>query len=251
MIIGTGVCLSVVSHGQADLVDRLLRDLSGLSLPNLELVIVTSNIPGSYYHHSHGLNVLELNNRVALGFGENHNQAFCYCKSDFFCVCNPDIRLSENPFPAMLQCFTDPTVGAVVPRVIDSHPLSSNVRKSPTPMSILFRLLGHHNQLEINSRCMDIDWGAGMFQLFSSDAYSELGGFDEDFFLYYEDVDICHRIRTLGRRVVVCPTASVAHEARRDSHKKLVYAFWHVKSMLRFFFKKYILRSYGGGRKET
>src|SRR5690606_29874744 len=79
------------------------------------------------------------------------------------------------------------------------------------------------------------EWVAGMFMLFRSDAYARLGGFDEKFFLYYEDVDICARIWRQGMKIIACPSATVTHDARRDSRKKLRYMYWHLKSMARYF----------------
>jgi GT2 family glycosyltransferase len=247
MISYGSICLSVVSHGQADLLDKLLRDLSELKIRNLECVIVTSNISGSYHNNSHGLNVIVIENRERLGFSKNHNQAFINCEADFFCVCNPDVSLTENPFPGMLECLRDVGVGIVVPRISNSRRLQPNIRRSPTLWRLIAKIFGFHDHVEINTPCMEIEWGAGMFQLFKSSVYKELNGFDERFFLYYEDVDICERARKLGTRVVVCASAFIRHDARCDSHKNLNYAYWHAESMLRFFVKKYIYRSYSRG----
>ena len=56
-----------------------------------------------------------------------------------------------------------------------------------------------------------------MFMLVRSADYMAVGGFDEGFFLYYEDVDICARLWRSGRKVVICPEAIVVHDARRAS----------------------------------
>jgi len=61
-----------------------------------------------------------------------------------------------------------------------------------------------------------------------------LGGFDERYFLYYEDVDLCARIRDRGLEVAVCAGASVIHAARRESRRNPHYAAWHLRSAVRF-----------------
>ena len=66
------------------------------------------------------------------------------------------------------------------------------------------------------------------------DAMLRYGGFDERYFLYYEDVDICCRARLAGWRVRVEPRAMVVHEARWDSHRKPRFFLWHLTSLLRF-----------------
>ena len=73
--------------------------------------------------------------------------------------------------------------------------------------------------------------------LFRSEAFAELKGFDEKFFLYYEDVDVCIRAWNRGLRVLACPRVSVIHDARRDSRRSLRHLRWHVASMRRFFWK--------------
>lgn len=73
-----------------------------------------------------------------------------------------------------------------------------------------------------------------MFMLFPRTVYEQLGGFDETYFLYYEDVDLCARLRKLGYRVGYCADVSVVHDARRASHSNLSYLRRHLASMARF-----------------
>ena len=80
-----------------------------------------------------------------------------------------------------------------------------------------------------------------MFMLFRAEAFFRVGGFDEDFFLYYEDVDICTRLWKDGSRVLACPGAQVIHEARRASRRNVRYMRWHAASLLRYL-GKYWLR---------
>jgi len=81
------------------------------------------------------------------------------------------------------------------------------------------------------------EWVAGMFMLFHSEDFARLKGFDERFFLYYEDVDICVRAWRDGLKVAACPRVSVVHDARRDSRRSLPHLRWHLASMARYFWK--------------
>ena len=71
--------------------------------------------------------------------------------------------------------------------------------------------------------------------VFPSEIFGKLGGFDERYFLYYEDVDLCGRLRLRGHEVVLNPKAQVIHHAQRSSHGNLRYMAWHLRSMARFF----------------
>jgi GT2 family glycosyltransferase len=88
-----------------------------------------------------------------------------------------------------------------------------------------------------NLEVREIDWVAGMFLFFPQAIFREIRGFDEHFFLYYEDVDICARIWLSGRRVMLHPGVSVIHDPRRTSRRNLRYMRWHLSSMLRYFAK--------------
>jgi N-acetylglucosaminyl-diphospho-decaprenol L-rhamnosyltransferase len=76
-----------------------------------------------------------------------------------------------------------------------------------------------------------------MFMLFRRQDYSRLHGFDEQFFLYYEDVDICVRAWQQGMLILACPRMSVIHDARRYSRRNALHMRWHLASMARYFWK--------------
>jgi GT2 family glycosyltransferase len=80
-----------------------------------------------------------------------------------------------------------------------------------------------------------VDWVGGMFMLLRRDVFETLGGFDERYFLYYEDVDLCARLWSAGMRVMQLRQVSVIHLARRSSHRSLRYLVIHLVSMSRYF----------------
>ena len=87
---------------------------------------------------------------------------------------------------------------------------------------------------EVGQTALSPDWVAGMFMLFRAPVFGELHGFDERYFLYYEDVDLCRRLRSRSYEVRLLPTISVVHDARRESHRSLRHMRWHLASILRF-----------------
>jgi N-acetylglucosaminyl-diphospho-decaprenol L-rhamnosyltransferase len=233
------VCLSVVSHGQAELVSRFLEDLGHLT-PSLD-VILTCNIPDPDPMPSEGLpNFRRIDNSSPKGFGANHNAAFEHCTSEFFCVANPDVRLTRDPFDELIPCMDDPEVGLVAPRVVDpagNH--EDSARYFPTPASLAGKMLGlGEGRYPVDGEdAVAVEWVAGMFMLFRAEAFRAIGGFDERFFLYYEDVDICARLWKAGWRVQLHPEVSVIHAAQRTSRRKALYMATHLASMARYFAK--------------
>jgi GT2 family glycosyltransferase len=102
---------------------------------------------------------------------------------------------------------------------------------------------GLRQEYAFGSKPFSPDWVAGMFMLFCGDAFRRMGGFDEKYFLYYEDVDLCARIRLAGWRVAVCPTVTAIHDARRASHRSMRYFRWHLTSILRYFMSPVFFRA--------
>jgi N-acetylglucosaminyl-diphospho-decaprenol L-rhamnosyltransferase len=225
------VTLSVVSHGQNGLVNVLLQDLEK-HCDGLEL-IVTENIPDDTR-----LLRGSLTNVRPKGFGANHNAAFERCKTPYFCVCNPDIRLASDPFPALLAVLEADRAGVAGPLVRDpSGKVEDSARRFPTAASLAGKLFTRETTVDYptDRGPLDVDWLAGMFMLFRADAFRGVGGFDERYFLYYEDVDLCRRLHASGQRVLYEPRAEVIHEARRASRRDPRLALRHAMSIGRYF----------------
>jgi len=241
------VTLSVVSHGQIALVVNFLKDLrrhcSDLSVE----VVLTLNIPEEVPDDAleDGYSLVIVRNPTPLGFGANHNKAFLRATAPVFCVVNPDVRIGSNIFPRLIESLQMPAVGVVAPLIIDAAGnLEDSARKFPTPLTILGKLLGmvHGVDYVMRGDKINPDWIGGMFMVFRRQVFQEVKGFDERYFLYYEDVDLCARMRLRGMAVVLDPSVRAVHDARRSSHSNPHYSFIHVRSMFRFLLPSYSSR---------
>lgn len=234
------VTVSVVSHGQGDMVAVLLRDLDRCT--TVHQVLLTQNIPESEVECPESLRarLVVIRNDRPKGFAANHNQAFRQCETALFAVVNPDIRLGQDPFPRLIEAVMEDSCGLAAPAVRNPEgAVEDSARYFPTPFRLLAKLLklGDGRHVVAGEAPVAVDWTAGMFLVFRAEAFRDLGGFDEDFFLYYEDVDICARLWRGGRRVVFHPGVSVVHAAQRASRRRPRYMAWHLSSMVRYFAK--------------
>ncbi|MFN4310036.1 MAG: glycosyltransferase [Ferrovibrio sp.] len=234
------ITVSIVSHGQGKLVAALLDDLS--RCPGVSAVILTQNIPEAEIDCPESLRprLHLIRNDRPEGFSANHNQAFRYCRTSLFAVVNPDIRLDGDPFPELATALETCNAGMIAPAVRSPEGnLEDSARHFPTPTGLFRKILGRGDgRVTINEQTPQaVDWAAGMFMLFRQDAFRSIDGFDEGFFLYYEDADICTRLWKAGIRVYLHPGISVIHAAQRASRRKPRYMAWHISSMLRYFRK--------------
>ena len=240
------VTVSIVSHGQQALAKNLLLQLNEHSHASIRKVILTVNIP-----EDDGLEGLEwrfplerIVNTAPQGFGANHNRAFRRCESEWFLVINPDVELFSDVIGELLRRAQDST-GLLAPQEVDAKgKLVQNLRGLITPWELLQRQLLQHERPPPRQS----GWVKGMFMLVRSQAYRRLQGFDERYFMYCEDFDLCARLMQQGWTVDHHADLSVRHAWQRQSHGSTSHlkhhsrslfrlwtsrAFWHYRSMVK------------------
>jgi len=209
--------------------------------PDRIAVTVTHNIAPSIPLVPSPFPVHVLSNSRPKGFGANHNQAFSWCREHFFCVINPDILLLQDPFDRLISALLEDDVGVVAPMLVDSSgKVQDSARKFPTPLRIMTRAIGrkyNSHEYRVHGKRIMPDWVAGMFMLFSADQYAAIGGFDERYFMYCEDADICRRLAQKGKNTLLLTDVLAVHNPRRASHARLSHLYWHLTSLTRFFLK--------------
>lgn len=232
------ITLSIVSHRHGDMVKNLIEVLH--DFPEVSQILVTKNIDESTDFSGYE-KVAEIINDRPKGFSANHNCAFVRCISEYFCVMNPDIILRDNPFPTLIHSLDQPTYAMVAPMVLNLQgEVEDSARKFPTIASVARRKWGGDDKeyyFNRESHPFSPDWIGGMFMLFKSNCYREIGGFDERFYLYCEDIDICRKVKLRGRQILLNPHVWVMHDARRYSRMKLKYFLLHLSSLLKYFIK--------------
>lgn len=233
------VTVSIVSHGHGMMVTSLVNQL--LKCAEVEAIVVTYNVP-EVPDLPISSRVQTLHNVGPKGFGANHNAAFGLCKTPWFLVLNPDVELLDNPFPAMLRAATPMDVGVTSPKAVGAGGLPEDCwRRFPTLRSLVRKARGlqddRYGHPIDHDPAFEVQWVSGLCMLFRAKSYMVLNGFDERFFLYYEDVDLCARAWLAGLRVLACPAATVIHNAQRASRRSLTHMRWHAASMARYLWR--------------
>lgn len=240
------ICFSVISHGHGPLLNRLLCQLN--CQPRLKgiKIIVTLNLFDEPFDKTRyeNLNLLVIRNHTPKGFGENHNAAFKHCTSTWFGILNPDLMLlDDEPFTQMIDRAkssfeTDfSKIAIIAPRVVATDlSLEDSVRENLTPWSLVRRILGRRKPLHVSidaQRGFPFYWLAGMCLLVKADFFQMINGFDERFFLYCEDYDLCARLYNAGGILRLDQQAQIIHEAQRDSHRSRRHLTMHLISLFK------------------
>jgi N-acetylglucosaminyl-diphospho-decaprenol L-rhamnosyltransferase len=236
------ISISLVSHGQMSFVYRLFESMEKVLSGGIPLeVILTENKIRSIVPPEEipGMTIRTLFNERSYGLAKNHNQAFNIATGDYFCVINPDVTFIEDIFPALIDHLEGGGVDVVAPLVVDRQAIpQDSFRDLPTPLNLLKRRLGKRREVSPlfdSGAIVYPDWIAGIFLLMRAETYHHLGGFDERFYLYFEDVDFCCRARLAGLTLAVDTNCKVVHAARRASRTHLKPFLWHFSSAIRFF----------------
>ncbi len=240
--------VSIVSHGHAALIGLLLTDLAKAKCP-ISRVVLTLNLSDepveALRQQAAGLPwpVEWVVNPRPLGFGANHNQAFRREPGQAaFAVVNPDIRLLaqgsrlHEPFSALLAALAVPGTGFAAPQAVNEcGAVEDSWRETLTPWQLLVRYgLRRRHAAKTSSAT----WAAGLFLVFNPQAYRAVGGFDEGYFMYCEDMDLCLRLQDSGLTMALVAESKVVHTAHRASRRPGQHLLWHLRSLARFWWRR-------------
>lgn len=242
--------VSIVSHAQAGLVEKALSALALSSASEVlgQRVWLTINLPDpSFIRQLQQANwpfdLRIIQNPKPLGFGANHNQAFAHAQAlggaKWFCVMNPDVLWpieAANFWGTLRNDGFEPNVGLVCPVQVDEHGMAQDfARHVTTPWVLAARVLRRMRGCATVAQPLPVnkaDWVNGACMVWRSSSFAALGGFDERYFMYCEDTDICLRLRLAGYRMEQ-GTATVVHLAQRNTGKSWRHLAWHLRSLLR------------------
>ncbi len=225
---GPELSVVIVSYRCADHLQRCLLSIDQQATDVPLEVIVVDNASGDgtadVANTRPGTHLIERSTND--GFARAANEGMAIATGRAVLVLNPDTVVPRGALRACLDAaWADPTVGVLTPRIVDEHgePDLRCHRSFPTAWSAacfitgldralpwrsarayLMRYLPEHQQA-------DVDAVSGAFMLMRTEALHQVGGFDQQFFMYAEDIDLCMRFRAAGWTVRYWPGAHVIH----------------------------------------
>jgi len=254
-----GLHLSVitVSHGHdaylRPCLDSLARGLDGLEVEVLLVDNLGTGRLSEIVGHV-GLPLRLHDNARPEGFAGNINRAARRARGRYLLLLNPDTQLLKGQVPDALAFMErTPDAGVLGCRLLNADgSVQGSYRRFPTLHVILARGLGadgwplrpafYRRALMMGTPLTSparVDWVFGAFMLIPREVFHAVGGMDERFRLYYEDVDLCYRLRQRGLAAYYWPAIEVLHHHARTSARRPFGAHWrwHVRSACRFLWK--------------
>lgn len=244
---GCDLSVVVVTHNGRDLALRTLRSaLAASGELRSEWIVVDSGssdgTPEAIEAEFDQVEVLRVPNR---GFAAGNNVGIARAAGRYVLLLNPDVEIREGTLAelvAALDSRPDVGIASVVQRDGDGA-LQYSMRRFPTPLRDLGESLfaahwpffGTLQELETRAeryrRESSPDWVVGAFMCARAEAIASIGGMDERFFLYSEEIDWCLRVRRAGWDVRHLPSMSVVHYAGRRDRGDLMAQLAHSRSL--------------------
>ncbi|WP_413307058.1 glycosyltransferase family 2 protein [Bacillus sp. 1P10SD] len=187
------------------------------------------------------------------GFGFGHNYNLLKADEKYFLVFNPDIILVREDLLKMLEIMErDHSIALLVPKVLNSDGTPQHLMRDRVsvfdyflrfvPFKFVKKLfakrLAIYELRDIpDDRDQDIRIGSGCFMLIKGEDFKEVGGFDDRYFMYFEDYDLCVELGRRNKRIVYTPFSQVVHYYERGAHKNSRLFKIFMKSMYLYFNK--------------
>ena len=225
-----------------------------LELPIRKKLFLIDNTPKKLFKNKFNQEEIEyISSEYNIGFGAGHNKIIHKIKdlSNFHLILNPDVTFKPSLLTNLIaQLEKDNNLSMIAPKVLfpnGEHQYSC--RRYPLASELLvrrFRLLkpmfkatifkGTYRDKNLNEPFY-AEYITGCFHLYKTIDFIALNGFDERYFLYMEDVDICKKIDKLGKKKLYFPQEEITHVLKQGSSKSIKLFMIHSLSAIKYFLK--------------
>ncbi len=251
----------IVNYNVKDLLEQCLRSVQAAATTTIFEVYVIDNAStdGSVEYLSARFPEFHfIRNETNVGFARANNQALLLCSGEFVLFLNPDTFL---PPGALDQCVlfmrSNPEAGALGVRMVNGNNefLKESKRGLPTAAASFWKLsgvikffprssyfakyyAGHLGEFQINR----VDVLSGAFMMLRKSVLEKIGGFDERFFMYAEDIDLSYRVLKAGYFNYYFPDVTIVHFKGSSTKKDTRYVIQFYRAM-----SQYVRKHYGNG----
>ena len=256
------VAAVTVNYNTGGLVQDLVESLMGQKDVAHATVVDNASMDGSadFLDKVHDARVALLRNPDNRGFSAACNQGAAAGETPYLLFINPDCR----PAPGALARLVDvmdhhPNVAMAGPLVlnVDGSEQRGCRRFLPNPRRAIMRVLHLHKPdkqgkvagfdltgTPLPDQPVLVEAISGACMLIRRDAFRQLGGWDEGYFLHCEDLDLCMRLKRAGRQVLFVPDAVVSHVQGASSRRRPVFVLWHKHRGMWRYYSKFLKPSY-------
>lgn len=242
----SNLSIILVNYYTSDLIRKMLEKLKNKNID----IVMWNNSPLEKLEYE---DMKIINSKVNIGFGPAINRAIKYTKGEFILILNPDCDFELDVIYKMYEYLkNNEDVFAVSPKILtNNNKVWPSARKLSNPFllffgrrSILrfFNLSKEFLYLDRNDKIVEVEALVGTFLMFRKSVFLELGGFDERFFFYAEDLDLSIRVRKRGYKLVLLNNITAFHNVGITRKIKNIFSeYKRAKSLMLFLVKNYTI----------
>lgn len=210
----------IVSYNSEDFIEECVASVLKYIPKEGEIIVVDNNSEDKTVEilEKFGLMIKFIKSNKNLGFGKANNLAVKQALGEYLFFLNPDTEINRPIFNELIKFHENTSdCGLVGPKLImKDGKVQSSVRKLPTVWGafkeyVLGRKGEYSEYVPEESEPTEVEMIYGAAILIKKDLFEKLNGFDEKYFLYYEDADLCKRVRESGKKIYYYPKVSIKH----------------------------------------
>ena len=248
------VAVCIINYNTAD----LLREcLSSVLVQNADEIVVVDNASTDcsvemMKAEFPSIALLALSKNI--GFGAASNRGIETCTSEQVVLLNADTRMKPGSLQTLRNYLEEhPEVAIIGPRVLNPDgTLQTSCFHFPTPLHVFLYISGLYRSIPhlpiLKQRTLQkmasesarpVPWILGAALAFRRETFDELGGFDENFFMYFEEVDLCYRLFLQGKQIHFVPEAEIIHVGGGSTIQKRAWSHIQFFASLAQFYRKH------------
>ena len=259
---GARVAAVTVNYNTGGLVRGLVEALVAQRDVVHTTVVDNASADGSadFLGRVHDPRVTAIRNAGNLGFSAACNQGAEAADAPYLLFINPDCRLASGALARLVDVMDHhPNVAMAGPLILnaDGSEQRGCRRFLPSAGRALMRVLGRHKPgpdgkvagfdltgTPLPDKPTQVEAISGACMLIRREAFRQLGGWDEGYFLHCEDLDLCMRLKLAGQRVLFVPDAVVSHAQGVSSRRRPVFVLWHKHRGMWRYYSKFLKAKY-------
>ncbi len=233
----------ILTYNSANYIERLLKSIAKFNEgSDYEIIVVDNNSTDETVKLIQKAKVKIIENKENVGFAKGINIGAEEAKGEYLLFINPDMEWKNGSIEDLISLFEqDSKVGVIGGKILTKNGRAEkSAGRSLKTFEVFLTTLGLDEALGVrtspNKRC-EVDFVSGGFMAVRKDLFGKLGGFDENLFMYVEDMEFCYRAKKEGMKVIFEPSVKVIHAGHGSSSRS--FAIKHIYKGLLYFHKKH------------
>jgi hypothetical protein len=218
------VSIIIINFHQKDLLCKCIDSIySTITSYPYETIIINNSADEDIGYLSNRYNNLKVIENLNEGFSQANNSGARQSDGNFLFFLNADTIIKNDFLKNSVEIFNDENVGVVGLKLCNEdntfqlsfwkeNTFFNEIKNKKAEAAFKQRNLNVINKFESAYKNISaIDWVSGAAMLMRKETFNKIGGFDEDYFLFYEDADICQRLKKAGYKIIFYPYSSIVH----------------------------------------